>query len=94
MKTLILATLAAALPFAAMAQQQPVQSTVIISTQGAGGTGGAMPPAGYTGQWFTTPDGCSYSRTQAPGYPVQWMLVVNPKHIGQPNAHSRCKVML
>ena len=54
-------------------------------------------PAGtfQTGsQWITTPDGCSYSRTQAPGYPVQWILILNPHHIGQPNAHVRCKPVL
>ena len=56
-----------------------------------------QPPAGTiaTGrQWITTPDGCSYSRTQAPGYPVQWVLILNPHHIGQPNAHIRCAPVL
>lgn len=54
-------------------------------------------PAGtiHTGsQWITTPDGCSYSRAQAPGYPVQWILILNPHHIGQPNAHMKCKPVL
>ncbi|QFT46785.1 hypothetical protein FIU97_09390 [Roseivivax sp. THAF40] len=93
-KLAIFAALAATLPLAATAQQVSQQSTVIISTQGDAQGRAGSPPAGYSGQWFTTPDGCSYSRTQAPGYPVQWMLVLNPRHIGQANAHSRCKIML
>ena len=55
------------------------------------------PPPGtiHTGQqWITTPNGCSYSRTQAPGYPVQWVLILNPHHIGQPNAHIGCAPVL
>ena len=45
-------------------------------------------------QWIVTSDGCSYSRTQAPGYPAQWYLIQNPHHIGQPNAHPRCAPVL
>lgn len=45
-------------------------------------------------QWITTEDGCSYSRTQAPGYPVQWVLILNPHHIGKPNAHMKCAPVL
>ena len=64
----------------------------------AGGTYKPAPiPAGtvQTGsQWITTPNGCSYSRTQAPGYPVQWILILNPHHIGQPDAHMGCAPML
>lgn len=55
------------------------------------------PPPGTTQtgqQWITTPNGCSYSRTQAPGYPVQWVLILNPHHIGQPNAHIGCAPVL
>lgn len=54
-------------------------------------------PAGtvQTGsQWITTPNGCSYSRTQAPGRPVQWILILNPHHIGQPDAHIGCAPVL
>lgn len=60
-------------------------------------TSAPQPPAGtvQTGtQWITTPDGCSYSRTQAPGYPVQWVLILNPHHIGRPNAHLKCAPIL
>lgn len=68
-----------------------------IQAQAAGTYKPAPVPAGTmsTGsQWITTPDGCSYSRTQAPGYPVQWVLILNPHHIGQPNAHMKCAPML
>lgn len=48
------------------------------------------PPASYQGQWYTTPAGCSYSRAQAPGEPVMWYLILNPHHIGKPNARKGC----
>lgn len=52
------------------------------------------PPASYDGQWYTTPEGCSYSRAKAPGYAPTWHLILNPHHIGQPNATARCPAML
>ncbi len=55
---------------------------------------GPRPPATFTGQWYTTPDGCSYSRAQAPGYPPSWHLIANPHHIGQPAAGAHCPTML
>lgn len=48
----------------------------------------------YGSQWMTTANGCSYSRTQAPGYPPMWVLILNPHHIGQPNAHAGCAPVL
>lgn len=60
--------------------QDPPQSPIVVETHGS--------------QWITTSDGCSYSRTQAPGYPVQWMLILNPHHIGKPDAHIDCAPML
>lgn len=48
------------------------------------------PPSGYGGQYFTTQDNCTYSRTQAPGYPVMWILVLNPYTLGKPQAHRGC----
>lgn len=59
-----------------------------------GGSVHAAPPASYQGQWFTTADGCSYSRAQASGYAPTWHLIVNPHHIGQPAPHRGCPVML
>lgn len=84
---------------------QLLKIALIASTLGfagqtatAAGTYKAPPVPGNvmtTGsQWITTADGCSYSRTQAPGYPVQWVLILNPHHIGQPNAHIKCAPML
>ncbi|QEW18388.1 hypothetical protein LA6_000551 [Marinibacterium anthonyi] len=55
---------------------------------------GPRPPATYTGQWYTTPSGCSYSRAQAPGYPASWHLITNPHHIGKPTAKANCPTML
>lgn len=52
------------------------------------------PPSSYLGQWYTTPDGCSYSRAQAPGYPPMWVLILNPHHIGQPPAGPHCATLL
>ncbi len=52
------------------------------------------PPVNYQGQWYTTPDGCSYSRAKAPGYAPTWHLIINPHHIGQPNARKSCPAML
>jgi hypothetical protein len=42
------------------------------------------------GDYLTTEDNCTYRRTQAPGYPPMWILVLNPHHIGAPPAHRRC----
>ncbi|MGI3169400.1 hypothetical protein ACRARG_09630 [Pseudooceanicola sp. C21-150M6] len=42
-------------------------------------------------QWITLTNGCSYSRTQAPGYAPMWILIQNPHHIGQPNVHKGCQ---
>ena len=52
------------------------------------------PPDSFQGQWYVTPAGCSYSRAQAPGYPPQWYLIVNPHHLGQPPAKRSCPRVL
>ena len=52
------------------------------------------PPESYEGQWYITPGGCSYSRAQAPGYPVHWVLILNPHHLGQPRAPDNCPYRL
>ncbi|MCE8006538.1 hypothetical protein [Aestuariivita sp.] len=56
--------------------------------------GSNRPPASFSGQWYTAPNGCSYSRAQAPGYPPSWHLILNPHHIGGKPAHSGCASML
>jgi hypothetical protein len=43
------------------------------------------PAASYVGQHFTNSLGCTYSRTQAPGYPMVWHLQVNTRVPGCPN---------
>ncbi len=56
--------------------------------------GSHRPPDTFKGQWYTAPNGCSYSRAQAPGYPASWHLILNPYHIGQKPAHAGCATML
>lgn len=45
----------------------------------------SKPAASFAGQHFTNQYGCTYSRTQAPGYPVVWFLQVNTRANGCPN---------
>jgi hypothetical protein len=52
------------------------------------------PAVAQTGQWYIAPSGCSYTRTQAPGQSVIWMLIQNPHHIGGRNATAVCPRML
>ena len=69
-----------------------LSSTAAIAQNGKGSQ--MRPPATFTGQWYTAPNGCSYSRAQAPGYPPSWHLIRNPHHIGKPSAKTSCPVML
>lgn len=59
-----------------------------VSMQGKDGY--APPPDTHDGAYFTTHDGCTYRRAQAPGYRPTWHLVLNPHHLGRPKAHRRC----
>ena len=79
----------------------PALALALTSATPANALGVAMksaptwgPPSSYQGQWYTTPDGCSYSRAQAPGYEVMWVLIINPHHIGQPTAGRHCQMIL
>lgn len=63
-----------------LAQAQPY-----IATQGV---------TGPRGDYMTTADGCTYRRTQAPGHPVRWIIVLNPHHVGKGVSRSKCKGML
>lgn len=47
--------------------------------------------SGHSAHW-TSPNGCTYSRTQAPGRAPVWYLVQNPHHVGMPNAHRDCAI--
>ncbi len=40
-----------------------------------------LPPPGYTGQWWTAPNRCEYSRAGRPGETV-WYLIINTAHKG------------
>lgn len=79
MKTLI-AAIALSLTFTAVGAQETLYNP--------------NPTYAQAGQWYIAPNGCSYSRTQAPGQPVMWMLIQNPHHIGGRNATSACPSML
>lgn len=50
--------------------------------------------APVAGNYMTTADGCTYRRTQAPGYPPRWVLVVNPQHLGKEPATRKCRGMM
>ena len=43
------------------------------------------PASSYAGQHFQNSLGCVYSRTQAPGHPLVWHLLVNTRVPGCPN---------
>lgn len=82
-KTPLFAVLAAAaslmaVPASAQSNTQ-VSSMPVLSSQG-----------GMSGDYMTTADGCTYRRTQAPGYAPKWILVLNPHHIGRPNSPRHC----
>lgn len=72
---------AAALMVGSITAQAQVAPRVVTSPQAQG-------------QWYTAPNGCSYSRTQAPGQAPVWMLIKNPHHIGGKNAHRGCPSMI
>ncbi|MCH2163476.1 MAG: hypothetical protein MK098_02320 [Marinovum sp.] len=50
----------------------------------------ARPPSGFNGNWYITPGGCAYSRTQAPGQAPMWFLIQNPHHLGLPTRPANC----
>jgi len=78
----------AALILAAATPVSALQRVEAVSTRGKAGH---VPPADTaTGNYFTTEDGCTYRRAQAPGYAPTWHLIQNPHHIGKPSAHRGC----
>ncbi len=62
-----------------LAQAQPYLAQSYVAPQG--------------GDYMTTPEGCTYRRTQAPGYPPRWILVLNPHHVGKGVARGKCSGM-
>ncbi|WP_136443626.1 hypothetical protein [Pacificoceanicola onchidii] len=63
-----------------LAQAQP-----FISTQGV---------VAPRGEYRTMSNGCVYRKTQAPGYPPRWILVINPQRLGMPKPRGRCSGMM
>ena len=43
-----------------------------------------MPPKSYSGQWWTHPIGCEYSRAGRPGETI-WFLIINTARPGCPS---------
>lgn len=66
----------------------------VLSTQGKNGDAASMPAPGYTGKTWISPQGCSYSRAQAPGYAPTWHLILNGDMAGLTRAKRRCPGML
>lgn len=69
-----------------LAQAGPHAADPYVATQGY------VAPQG--GDYMTTPQGCTYRRTQAPGYPPRWILVINPYHVGNGKSSRGCKGMM
>lgn len=63
---------------------QLAQADPYVSTQGV-----SVP----RGDYMTNAKGCTYRKTQAPGYPPRWILVVNPQRIGLPMPPKGCTNM-
>ncbi|WP_299922254.1 hypothetical protein [uncultured Pelagimonas sp.] len=81
-----LATLGlAAVPDHAPKGEVLAQAVPFMSTQGI-----VVP----RGDVMTTAKGCSYQRTQAPGHPPRWILIVNPQRLGLPKPPRRCSGMM
>lgn len=81
--------LAAALAITAIAG--PVNAQQIATAVSMKGKSAFAPPPDSASQaYFTTENGCTYRRAQAPGYAPTWHLVLNPHHIGRPAAHRGC----
>lgn len=81
----------AALIFAPADGALPEAGIVLAQAQPMVSTQGTVAPQG---DYMTTAEGCTYRRTQAPGYPARWILVLNPHHLGLKNSPRRCKGML
>ena len=66
-------------------------SVILAQAQPFVGSQGVSAPRG---NYMTTPEGCTYRRTQAPGHPPQWIIVLNPHHLGLPASPRTCKGMM
>ena len=87
-RTIATIATAATLGFALSGPAAAYRSVEAVSMKGKQGY--TPPPDTYAGSYFTTSDGCSYRKAQAPGYQPTWHLIINPHHIGKPPAHRGC----
>ncbi|MBU2961552.1 hypothetical protein KO516_12120 [Citreicella sp. C3M06] len=53
-----------------------------------------MPASGPAGQIWISPEGCAYSRAQAPGYAPTWHLILNGHLAGGVAAKRSCPGMI
>ncbi|WP_088623097.1 hypothetical protein [Oceanicola sp. 22II-s10i] len=65
-----------------------LQTAQAVSMRGKEGY--TPPPDSVTTPYFTTDDGCTYRRAQAPGFRPTWHLIINPHHLGKPRARRGC----
>jgi len=75
---LALAIAATFLPFTASAGGLKAPPSALHLARSKAKLPGAMPPAGYQGQWWMHPAGCRYSRAGRPGE-VVWFLTSIPQ---------------
>jgi hypothetical protein len=93
MKFLLFTVLAAALGTSAMAGDISETFGKSSSSNAANAPRAGGPTAGYSDQHWVSPNGCSYSRAQAPGHAPTWHLMLNAAHVGLTDAHSGCVIM-
>lgn len=75
----------ASVPSTAPTGEVLAQANPFISTQGI-----VVP----RGDYMTTAKGCTYRKTQAPGHPPRWILVVNPQRLDLPKPPKGCHGMM
>ena len=72
---------------------QDMSGVTLAQAQPFVGSQGYVAPSAGARDYMTTPEGCTYRRTQAPGYPERWILVVNPQGLGLPKPPRGCRGM-
>jgi hypothetical protein len=79
---LVAAAIAAGLSGPAVASSQAQFSPMTVPAgQLVYGTSPNLPPQGYSGRWWTSPNKCDYSRAGRPGE-IVWYLIINTAHRG------------
>lgn len=54
----------------------------------------SLPVTALGSDYKVMSNGCTYRKTQAPGYEPRWILIVNPQALGQQLPTGKCKGML